>query len=97
MKTLQKQQLFWDVDLKEIDPVKHRDFIIERILERGDEDDFKWVLDFYGTEAIKKVFLEKIENLDPRSQNFWCLYFNLNPSECIPKPSMKKQSAFSQR
>ena len=75
LKTLQKQYLFWDIDIKTIDPIKHKSFIIERILERGDLDDFKWIIDFYGKKLVKKIFLEKQTNLNKKSQNFLVNYF----------------------
>ena len=31
--------LFWDVDPETVDEVKHRRFIIQRVLERGDFED----------------------------------------------------------
>ena len=96
MKTLNKQNLFWDVRLKDFDPEKNKKFIIERILLRGDLDDFKWAIDFYGKKDIKEIFL-KSKKLDFKSQNFWCFYFNLDKSKCIQKQSIKKQSVFWKR
>ncbi|MEA2065243.1 MAG: hypothetical protein U9O66_03035 [Patescibacteria group bacterium] len=96
MKTLNKQNLFWDVQLKNLNPKKYKKFIIERILLRGDLDDFKWAVFFYGKDKIKEIFL-KSKKFDFKSQNFWCFYFNLDKSKCIRKQSIKKQSAFWKR
>ena len=48
METLEKQVLFWDIDIKKLDAKVNRDFVIERILQQGDYDDFNWALNFYG-------------------------------------------------
>ncbi len=43
--TLKKQSLFWDVNLKEIDPNNHKNFIARRILKR-DLSDLNWAVGF---------------------------------------------------
>jgi len=97
MKTLEKQTLFWDVDLKKIDPKEHKNYIIKRILGKGDLDDFRWIIDFYGKNSIKNVFLKNFHQFDLKSSNFWCVNFNIDKDQCIQKQSMKKQSAFLTR
>lgn len=96
MKTIEKQHLFWDVDLEKIDLEKNKCFIIERILARGDLDDFKWAFSFFGEELIKDTLINA-KALDAKSQNFWCVYFNVNKSKCTQNQLMKKQSAFWRR
>lgn len=93
---LKKKNLFWDVSLKDLDPEENKKFIIERILLRGDLDDFRWAVNFYGKKDIKNIFLET-KKLDYKSQNFWCFYFNVDKSKCTRKQSVKKQSAFWKR
>lgn len=93
METLKKQYLFWDVDLKKIDPEKNKKFIISRILSRGDLDDFRWAVANYGKEIIKTVIVGN-RILDNKSQNFWQFYFNINSRECTKNQSTKKQSLF---
>lgn len=94
MEILQKQYLFWDVDLKNVDLAKHKKFIIERILSFGDKDDFKWAVDFYGKDLIKNIFMENSEKFDLKSQNFFNIYFNLSKPKCTKKQLARKQSAF---
>ena len=97
IKATQKQGLFWDVSLNELDEKKHSNFIIQRILEKGDLDDLQWAIGFYGNKSVKDVFLNNFMKEDSKSQNFWCLYFNINKSQCIQNQSMKKQSLFLKR
>lgn len=96
METLQKQELFWDFDLDALDVEAHKHFIIERILARGDLDDVQWATRRYGAEELKHVVLSN-QTLDKKSQTFWCLYFNINPTVCMRNQSMKLPGAFSQR
>lgn len=97
MKTIQKPNLFWDVDSSAMDPVKYANFIIQRILDKGDVDDLSWAVDFYGKDQVEKNFQKNADKLNSKSNNFWCFYFNLDKSKCIPKQSIKKQSPFWQR
>lgn len=94
METLQKTSLFWDV--VDINPRKHAQFIIERILTYGDESDFNWAIGFYGKKKIKDYFL-KSKTLDKKSLSFWCQYFNLKEEKCIQKQSAQKQNVFWKR
>jgi hypothetical protein len=97
MKTTEKQSLFWDVRLEDLDEKRHQDFIIQRILEKGDLDDLRWAISFYGSDSVESVFLKNFGKTDSKSQNFWCIYFNINKKECIRNQSMKKQSLFLRR
>lgn len=97
MQTLSKQILFWDVDREAMDPEKHKRFIIERVLARGDTDDFRWAKDRYGLDALKEVLINA-KTLDAKSLSFWTAYFSLSPdSLCTPKPSLLKRAAFWRR
>jgi hypothetical protein len=93
MHTLEKVNLFWDVDRTTLDITTHQHFIIERILERGDIDDFHFAKDTYGVEALKEVVLTA-RSLDRRSLYFWQNYFSLPSSACTPTSSLKTHSAF---
>lgn len=91
METLAKRSLFWDTD--KIDLQKNKNFIIERILSFGDEEDFLWAVNSYGKEEIKSTLL-KSKALDNKSLSFWCQYFNINQKKCLKNQSAKKQSLF---
>lgn len=93
METLQKKSLFWDVDTQIMDKEQNKRFIVERILARGDVDDFRFALETYGQDMLKKIFL-KARTLDRKSLAFWCAYFNIDKKQCTEKPSLLKQVAF---
>jgi len=98
MKTLEKQSLFWDVDIETLNAGEHRDFIAKRILSVGDLDDLAWSLKEYGAEFLKALFLRSADGLDAKSCNFWKRYFYLSDEDlCISKRSSRVRSAFSMR
>jgi hypothetical protein len=97
METLQKASLFWDIDKDKLDPKKYKEFIIQRILEKGDLDDLRWAKEEYGKKELERVFCHFQDKMDKKSINFWQFYFNLNNSICIQKPLIKKLSAFFSR
>lgn len=94
MKTLTKKSLFWDV--AKVDPRKNEKFIIERILNYGDEADFRWAKESYGDKRVKEMVL-KSRALDNKSLSFWRQYFNLEQNKCLKNQSAKKQSWFSKK
>lgn len=93
METLKKRALFWDVDFKTIDTKRHKRFVIERILARGDVEDFHFAERLYGSDALRETLL-KAKTIDQKSLSFWCFYFNIDKRQCIEKPSLLKRSAF---
>jgi len=94
MKSLPRflKKYFWDVDFSKLDKKTHSRFIIERILEYGDEKAIKWMEKNFKLNEIKKVVCQS-RNLSLKSANFWQLIFNLNKNEilCLKKSFQKKQ------
>jgi hypothetical protein len=71
---------FWDVDVKEIDFGKHARFVIERILNFGNEESVRWLRKRYSDNEIKEVVL-KSRNLNKKARNFWNIIFQINFSK----------------
>ena len=67
-----RQALFWDVDPKTIDPEKHSTYIIERILDFGNDEEVRWMWDYYNHGFIREV-LTKSRVLFPKTRTFWNL------------------------
>jgi hypothetical protein len=67
--------LFWDTDVANLDPQKHATYIIERVVSRGQWDDWKNLLAFYGNDRIKNVVIS-LRHLDPKTHHFLALYFD---------------------
>jgi hypothetical protein len=94
MATSFKKSLFWDV--AEVDDQKNGKFVIERVLNFGDENDFQKAMDRYGNQEIEKVVLGS-RNLNKKSLFFWCQYFHIDQNKCLSNLSAIKQSLFSRR
>ncbi len=65
-----RQSLFWDVDPKKIDTKKHARYIIERILDFGNDDEVRWMNRKYNHMAIGKI-VGTSRILRPETKNLW--------------------------
>lgn len=65
--------LFWDTNPKNIDVKKNARYIIERILEFGQENEAGWVFKNYSKSTIKKVINLPRVQLSDRSKALWSL------------------------
>lgn len=68
--------LFWDVDFIDVDYDKYARHIINRVLLRGNLDDWFEIKNYYGLEKIKEEAI-KMRYLDNRTLNFCSYYFNV--------------------
>ena len=64
--------LFWDVNSADLDIDKHKAYIVERVLERGQWKDWLLIRDYYGLEKIKEIALN-IRGMYPESLSFIAL------------------------
>ena len=67
-----RQSLFWDVDPKTIDPKKHARYIIERILDFGNDDEVRWLWHLYSRSLIRDV-VKRSRILHNQSRALWSL------------------------
>jgi hypothetical protein len=74
------QNLFWDVDINTLDIDLHSKFILERVLQYGDLDDWRKVKNYYPVDDIKTMALD-IRTIDPKSLNFIAAYLNIPITE----------------
>jgi len=65
-----RPSLFWDVDPKTIDPKKHARYIIERILDFGNDKEVKWMWNTYPKSLIHDV-VQKSRVLHPPTRALW--------------------------
>ncbi len=63
-------RFFWDVDPESLDLSRHKTYIIERLLELGDETAIRWLFAAYQRKDIIEV-LRFSRSLSPKSRNFW--------------------------
>ena len=68
---------FWDADADALDTDRHRRYIAERLLERGDLAGVRWLLRTFSPDILAHVAREG-RSLSPRSRNFWTAFFSLS-------------------
>ncbi len=56
--TLLSKALFWDTDRQHIDWERQYRAVIQRVFERGNEDDKKEIIRFYGAEKVQQALQE---------------------------------------
>jgi len=66
--------LFWDAKINAIDADIHGDYIIERVVKRGNIKDWRLLSKMYGVETIKTTST-KIRFLDKKELSFLSSYF----------------------
>jgi len=61
--------LFWDLNIEKLNINNNKTIIIERVFNRGDIDDIKNIIKYYGKIIIKKEIV-KAGFLDKKTLNF---------------------------
>lgn len=69
-----RPSLFWDVAPDTIDPQRHARYIIERILDFGDEHEVRWVAHYYPPRLIRDT-IARSRVLHEKSRSLWRLVF----------------------
>jgi hypothetical protein len=72
--------LFWDVDPAALDLDLHKNFIIERVLNMGDENSLNWLWQEYGAGIICNAVLNS-RRLTLKTARCWQNYFNLKEEQ----------------
>lgn len=70
------ENLFWDVDFKEIDWEKNKRWVMARVFNRGSWEDVKTLWRYYTEEDIRENII-KARWFDDRTLNFLSNYYNI--------------------
>ena len=65
-----RQSLFWDTKPENIDRVKNKRYIIERVLEFGDDKEVKMIFQEYKKEDLSSV-VNNSRSLSPETRALW--------------------------
>jgi len=65
-----RQSLFWDVDPKKIDLDKNARYVIERVLDFGNDKETQWMYRTFPHTLIRDV-LERSRVLQPKTRVLW--------------------------
>jgi hypothetical protein len=71
---------FWDTDAMKLDLNKDCFFIIERLLEEGDDDAIRWMMAQYDDSHIIRVVKDS-RRLSPKTVGLWQNYYALPEEE----------------
>ncbi len=87
---------FWGVDLKSLDKEKHKQYIIDQILEYADFDGDKWLKTLYNQKEIIDS-IKKSKTISMKTANMYSLIFNIPHEEiyCFMHPFTQKQYRFN--
>lgn len=86
--------LFWELDFARLDPARHADTILARILERGGMSEVRWAIHRYGMERIHRFFREPGHpELSPRTIAFWRAVLKAEDEKWATSPTWRKSSS----
>jgi hypothetical protein len=63
------KNLFWDADPDDLDLEKHKNYIVGRVLDYGEWNDWLFIRSYYGIEIIKDT-ATSIRSMFPKSLSF---------------------------
>ncbi|CUU38628.1 hypothetical protein GXSOP10_14218 [Armatimonadetes bacterium GXS] len=70
--------LFWEVEFRKVSPRKHQSYICMRIMEHGDLQAIRWMLQTYGKETLREWLIQREgRGLSPRTLRFWEVILNI--------------------
>jgi|SRR5687768_4362591 hypothetical protein len=85
-------RLLWEYNTKEIDFLKMRNLVVQRVVERGWPNDWYFILNTYGIEGVKAA-IQDIAYLNDKDMNFVSVLFNipLTSLKCYEKKQSQPQ------
>ncbi|MDO9534072.1 MAG: hypothetical protein Q7J85_01790 [Bacillota bacterium] len=88
---------FWDHPANQVNEETHNFFIIERLLEVGNDEAICWILRRYSHQEITEV-VKNSRSLSRKTANFWKNYFRLDKEEiiCLQTSSRESESIYWQ-
>lgn len=87
-----RKELFWDTDINNLNVIKHKRIIIERVLTLGNLEEFVYILNTFDTKILVNE-IQKLGYLDPKTLSFVTSFFNINKEKL--RCYTKKQSTIS--
>lgn len=86
---------FWEVDFSAICLPDHERYVLERVLEYGNDQAIRWLMKRFDAQAIGRVVRES-RRLSRNTANLWALVLNIPKEEikCFSTPSLIKLGSF---
>ncbi|MBK7585078.1 MAG: hypothetical protein IPI67_33430 [Myxococcales bacterium] len=67
------RHLFWEVAPGDVDLIRHRDYVLERVMSRGGWQAMRWLRSTYARDDIADFLRRKAEHLTARDRAYWSL------------------------
>lgn len=83
--------LFWDINPETLDVQKYPKFVVERIIDIGDEAATSWMRKTYPKEKIVEI-IKSSRKLSEKTANFWATIYGIDRKEV---KSLTKYNKFS--
>ncbi len=74
------ENLFWDTDIQELDMNEYPAYVIQRVLEHGEMNDWRLINRLYGLPKIVEV-CKSLRTLDPICLSFICTISHTNKED----------------
>jgi hypothetical protein len=89
------RRFFWDTDFGQLRVSQHRRYVIERLLEYGDDQAIRWVSRTYGVSAIADV-VRQSRKISRNTANLWALVLDMPREQitCLSKRFRVTPEAF---
>lgn len=89
------RRLFWDTALDKIDCDKHAAYVVERVSDYGDIEDWRWLLDYYGGARVREIVTAS-RRISKKSANLWRLLLDIPRREisCLNTSSRREAANF---
>jgi len=68
------KKYFWGDDLSDLSWEKHKKYIIQTLLEKGDLASWRWLFTKVSKSEVKELLPDL--RLQPKSSNFWKIYLS---------------------
>jgi len=75
-----RDHLLWEFNLETFDYQKSRSMVVERVVQRGDTDDWLTVFNLYGYEGVREQ-IKQIPYLNNKDMNFVRVIFEIPLTE----------------
>jgi len=85
-------QYFWDVNVNNLDLIRSKRLIIERVFVMGTSKEILLVINYYGNRVVVGV-LKSLNYIDPKTLNFVSklFYISLESFKCYSRKQLNPQ------
>jgi len=90
--------LLWDYDLTSFDWTAMRKIVVQRVIERGREEDYLAIFSLYGgIESVRQIIKDEVPWLSPKDMSFVCKIFMLEKEDlkCYIRQQLKEKCIFA--